>query len=372
MKLLLFTNTFFPTIGGAEFVVHHLASELSRRGHEVCVLAPRPEGLHNGITINYKLSRYRRPLSKRFGLRQLLLPLLMRKFQEGFDLLHCHNAYPPGYVAATFKKFFPQVPVVITCHGTDIMASERLRQNQRIDRRLCYGVQSADIVTAISTSMQAEILSAGVEASKIRLIHNGVDLAAFQQAGEYEYPRPFIFSMGGLRRRKGFDILLRAMQIVVSKNTELDLLLAGDGIEAENLHALHSELQLGERVRFLGNVHAKEKVALYQACEFFVCPSRWEEPFGMINIEAMAAGGICIASRVGGIRDVIDDAVNGVLVDKEDPEVLAAAILELHAEPAKRKEMAVQALKKVQQFNWSLIVDQYEAVYQEQLAKSYV
>lgn len=373
MRILLFTNTYFPVTGGAEFVVHHLAAEFTRRGHSTTVLAPRLKGeMPAGLDIPYPVKRYTRPISKRFGVRQMLAPLLLRHWAEGFDVLHCHNAYPTGYVAATFKLLVPEIPVVLTCHGTDIMASERLRQDPRLDARIRKAVKAVDAVTAIGESMRREILDAGAPPENVRLIPNGVDWPAFQQAEAWPHPRPYVFSLGGFRPRKGFDVLLQAMKIVAEKNTGVDLLLAGDGREMDALRALHASLGLGDRVQFLGVVHGDDKRRLFAGCEFFVCPSRWEEPFGLINLEAMAAGKACVASRVGAIPDVVLDGKTGVLVEKDDPQALADAMLARLADPGATRAMGERGREVAKAYDWPAIADAFLALYAEQVERAHV
>ena len=364
MNILLFTNTFFPVTGGAEFVVHHLATELQKRGHHVSVLAPHLRGDMPAVPIAYPVHYYRKPVSQRIGVWMLLWPLTRAWRRQRFDILHCHNAYPPGFVAASFQRLHPSVKTVITCHGTDIMAGERLRKHSRLDARVRKAVAAADRVTAISTSMRAEILAAGALPERVVLIPNGVDLAAFQSDMPVTSPAPYIFSMGSFRPRKGFDILLRALAIALPQAPELTCRIAGDGKAAAALRALSVELNLGGRVQFLGNVHGAAKLAQLRGCEFFVCPSRWQEPFGLINLEAMAAGKTVVATAVGGIPDVVHENQNGVLVLGEDPQALAAAILKLHSDTKLRDRLARQAAVDVQAYDWPRLVDQYEALYQ--------
>src|SRR5512139_4176911 len=126
MKVCLFTPIFLPTLGGVGVVIHQLASFLADGGHQVTVLAPKRRGENDRTDVSYRIFRYQRPSSKRFGVHQLLFYLIWEKMARGFDILHCHSAYPQGYVGASFKKIF-KTPLVITSHG-DLIMGERVRE----------------------------------------------------------------------------------------------------------------------------------------------------------------------------------------------------------------------------------------------------
>src|SRR5574341_2245571 len=104
MRLGFYTFSFLPTVGGAEILLHGLAESLVERAHEVTVWAPRVRGKDNRITTRYRLRRYARPSSKRFGARQTLPMLVLETWRRRPDVLHCHGAYPAGYVGAAFKR----------------------------------------------------------------------------------------------------------------------------------------------------------------------------------------------------------------------------------------------------------------------------
>src|SRR5512143_128458 len=128
MRILFYTASFLPTVGGAEQMLHYLASSMTARGHQATVLAPVVRNADNAVEAGYKVVRYQRPSSKRFGVRQVLLYLVREKLRGGFDVLHCHGAYPPGYVGASYKRLF-DTPFVIRPHGADILPGEHIQAN---------------------------------------------------------------------------------------------------------------------------------------------------------------------------------------------------------------------------------------------------
>ena len=169
-----------------------------------------------------------------------------------------------------------------------------------------------------------------------------------------------MFAIGRHVRQKGFDILLRAYAGAALPGR--DLLLAGDGPEKGSLEKLAAELGLGSQVHFLGRTDRKTTASLFAGCEWFVLPSR-EEPFGIVNLEAMAAGKAIIATRVGGVPEIVADGVNGILVEKENVAALAAALRQLAGNPAQRAQLGAAGRTRAQQFAWPNIAERYAAVY---------
>jgi len=358
-----FTSTFFPRIGGVEIVVSNLARQQTELGHRVMVLTPRIRGTDNHVELPYRVAHYSRPSSKRYLTRQVLFRLLWEHFRMPFDVLHCHSAYPHGYVASTFSQL-TGVPVVITPHGpTDILRDEQIRKNPKLLKRLAKGLRTATSITAISQHIDTEIMSVGgIGRDKVFVIPNGVTLADFEGVEPYRHKCPYIFAMGRMVPQKGFDLLIHAFARVIEKTENLNLLLAGEGVHRQDYERLAKELGLGGRVEFLGLVQGRQKVAFMEGAEFFVCPSRFE-PFGIVVLEALAAGVPVIAHRVGGIVDIVEEGVEGHLVNPENTRELADKILDLHSSPDRRAQFAKMASIKAQDYDWTKINQRYMDVY---------
>lgn len=135
MRLGFYTFSFLPVMGGAELLLHGLAEALVERGHAVTVWAPRVRGAENRVAARYRLRRYARPSSKRFGVRQTLPRLLLETWGRRPDVLHCHGAYPAGYVGAAFKRL-TGTPMVIRPHGADILPGEWIAGDARLAARM--------------------------------------------------------------------------------------------------------------------------------------------------------------------------------------------------------------------------------------------
>lgn len=365
MRVCLFTPVFLPTLGGVGIVVHQLASFLTQEGHQVTVMVHKRRGEDSGIVLPYRVVRCRRPFSKRFGFRQVIFYLMWEKVSRGLDILHCHAAYPQGYIGATFKRIF-KTPLIITSHG-DLIKGERIREDAKLAERAKKAMSVSDAVTAISHYMKEESMEAGAPEEKIHTIPNGVDLEEFESEEKFIFKTPYIFSMGILRKVKGFDILIRAFRQVKKVHPEISLMIGGGGKEKESLKKLADALRLGDSIHFLDVVLGKEKIKLLKGCEFYVCSALREEPFSNSTLEAFASGKTVVASDIGGIPDLVRDGINGLLVPPGDSDLLAKRMIELLDKPALVLKMSTHARETSKQFDLKMTMSQYLHLYEKLL-----
>ena len=358
MRICFFTDTFLPLVGGAEMVLHHLASRLAAGGDDVTVLAPRVRGADNRVDAGYSVHRYAKPSSKRYGVHQLLLPLSLLHLRRRFDVLHCHAGYPPAHVGRTFRKLFG-VPMVVRPHGSDVVPGGRIRRNPRLEARLVRALGAADAVVAQGAYLRDLVLDLGVDPARIHVIHNGVDIEAFAEGEPFGHPRPYVLALGNLIHRKGFDVLLRAWAALA--DPPADLLLAGDGEQRAALGTLLRELGVGGTVQFVGAVSGRRKVELYRSAAFLVCPSR-AEPFSNVILEGLAAGLPVVASAVGGNLELAGGD-HGLLVPPEDDMALAGALRTLLENPGRLQKMKVAVPDFIRPFDWARTAGRYRDLY---------
>jgi glycosyltransferase involved in cell wall biosynthesis len=238
------------------------------------------------------------------------------------QVAHTHGALA-GRVAAALSG----ARIVYTKHGL------AHAEEQAIQVRSAGGLAKkaavrlmADRIVAVSEAVKRALVAQGADPGRIRVIPGGVDLAP------YDNPRPLmpnvLGSMGRLQTEKGFDILLQAMRELPP---EVRLLLGGEGLLEQELARQVADLGLRQRVDLLGFV--PDVPAFHNRTGLFVLASR-SEGLGLVIAEAMAAGRPVVATRVGGIPEVVVDGETGLLVAPEDPGALAAAIRRLLADPA--------------------------------------
>ena len=194
---------------------------------------------------------------------------------------------------------------------------------------------------------------------KSAVVGNGIYLEDFESAPNYRHPRRYILSIANFIYKKGQDILIHAFYILHQKHPDIDLLLAGDGSEKNKCIDLTKKLGISDSVKFLGKVERSKIPSLLAGCEVFVLPSR-KEPFGIVILEAMESKKPIVATRVGGVPEIIEHMENGILVEPENPKELARAIEPLFNNLEMKQYLAEKGYETVlKKFSWSYIAEKY-------------
>lgn len=367
MRICFYANSFLPNVGGAQMVLHHLVTQLTRSGETAVVLAPSLPRRDSPVPLTYPVSRYRRPSFRYFGVRRTLVHLMRLHWRHRFQVLHCHAGYPTAYVGATFKAWFG-IPLVVRPYGgDDIRPGGRTRRHPWLARRLSRALTAADAVIAQGSFLREIILGLGVAEQRVHVIHNGVDLAAFAHGTPFPHPRPYILGLGNLAWHKGFDILLRAYARLPQPAP--DVLIAGPGAERPQLETLACQLGIRHRITFIGFIHGQEKVNLLRSALCLVCPSR-REAFSNVILEALAAGLPVIASAVGGNPELLRDGAHGLLFPSEDAAALAQALRGVLDTPALLAHLRAAIPDYIRDFDWPVVAERYRALYRELIVAS--
>lgn len=365
MRICSFADTFLPLIGGAQTVLHNLATELTQRGDQFSVLAPFVRGQNNHVNGIYPVHRYISPLTKRYGVRQLLLPLGWRYLRDRFEILHCHSAYPCAYVAKTFKRA-TGIPYVVRPYGGDVLSESRVCKHARLKARVQSTLANADAVIAQGRFLRDVILKLGVPEKRVHTVNNGVDLKAFSHGNPFPHVRPYVLGMGNLVKRKGFDLLIQAY--AQCRPNDVDLLIAGDGIERPSLEKMAADLNVSSRVRFVGHVEGQTKVDVYRTALCLFCPSR-SEPFSNVILESLASGLPVIASATGGNEEQITHGEHGLLFPSEDVAAMADTMTRVLSEPHLLSQMRAKVPPFIQRFDWPQVALQYRRIYESVLGQ---
>jgi glycosyltransferase involved in cell wall biosynthesis len=356
-------------------VVHHLAQEFLRAGHQVLIVTNRyPRTLLetemiDGIPIRrmqFLYPQLRFVKEKRFDLPAASfwfvlfttwrLGRTIRKFKP--DVINLHYLGAPGYFLSILRAFMC-FPWVVSLHGGDVDGEPHLsRQGKRLFRR---ATRQADIVTACSKdlAMQAIALSPSLE-KELRVIHNGVDVPTFAMAQRYEHPKPYVAAVGQLVEHKGFDLLIDSFGDVAGANPDIDLLIAGEGDSHQKLTTLIETRGLFGRAHLLGRVDEGTVASLMAGSLFVAVPSR-REPFGIVALEGMAAGKTVLATPVGGISEFLPNGINRHVAPER--KAWAAALDELLA-AAKRGQLNGESNRVVAEgYEWKQVAARYLEVY---------
>lgn len=321
--------------GGGEYQVLGLMTSLSARGHENHLLCHPRGALHRAaeargiVTFPIKVSNDVdfRPV---WSLRRLIR-------REGYDIVHFHTKRAHA-LSLLLGRARPALRYVAT------RRMDYPVKRSWYTRRLYNEI--ADGVIAISHKIAAVLAAGGVHSEKIRVIHSGIDPAPFQRARAQgaQSAGPVVGTVAVLEERKGHRFLLEAAALLKAQGYRLRYRLAGDGSQRDFLEKRARELGLAEEVTFLGFV--RDVPGFLSMIDIFVLPSLYEG-LGIAVLEAMAAGTPVVASRTGGIPELVADQVTGLLVPPQDSQALARAIAHLMSQSGMRQRMGANGRDKV-------------------------
>ena len=376
--------TCYPTYGGSGVVATELGIELAALGHEIHFISYsqpfRLNGRDDGIFYHeVPVSNY--PLFE-FPPYDLALASRMAEVAEYYalDLLHVHYAIPHSVSALLARQMLAargrHLPFVTTLHGTDITLVGLDRSYLPITR---HAIQQSDGVTAISNYLREKTIADFEVTRPIETITNFVNCDVYTPAADtarnekacdrrrhFAAPNePILMHLSNFRPVKRVADVVRVFAHV-ARELPAQLVLVGDGPDRSQAEWLVHDLGIQSRVHFLGK---QERVSeLLALADLFLMPSEMES-FGLAALEAMACKVPSIATRVGGVPELIDDGVTGLLFPVGDVESMAAGALNLLGDPARLNAMRETARKTAQKrFCANLVVPQYARFYERVLA----
>jgi glycosyltransferase involved in cell wall biosynthesis len=296
--------------------------------------------------------------------RQLLL--------QGANLINIHCVSGNAFYALRSARRLC-VPLVVTLHGELTMdAKDIYRRSHVLPRLLKRLMVDADAVTACSTQTLTEAQEfTGVEVGdRGSVIRGGVDMDEFAKAEPEHRRRPYLLAAGRHVHAKGLDVLIDAYRLVLERHPAApDLVIAGDGEERTELQTRAATHGIADRIEFVGQCDRARIARLFKGCACFVLPSR-HEPLGIVNLEAMAAGKPVIATRVGGVPEVVIDGVTGLLTSPGDPVDLANGVCRLLENPTLAERLGKAGARNVASFDWPSVAEHYDRVYDDACARA--
>lgn len=347
--------------GGVQVHVRELAEHLLGRGHEILVVAPtrappaQPWVASVGSPIDIPYNDSNAPIDPRPWSRRAVRHVLAT---FGPEVIHAHQPTAPS--TGLWATLEARAPVVGTFHSGATrarlydLAAPVLR---RAARRLAV---------RIAVSERAAAFERARIGGEYRVVPNGVDVQRFATADPAELgPGRKLLFVGRLDERKGFPVAVAAFAELAATRPDLHLVVVGDGPERTALAMLPTALRA--RVTMLGHVPNAELPPIHAACDLYLGPSTGGESFGIVVVEAMAAGLPVVASDTPGYDEVVTDATDGLLVPPRDVGALAGAagrVLDDHALAAR---LAAAGRARAAGFDWSVVIEQIEACYGEAL-----
>jgi L-malate glycosyltransferase len=358
--------TCYPTYGGSGIVATELGLELAHRGHEVHFISyANPIRLDPGTPGIYyhevEVSTY--PLFQ-YPPYTLALASRMTEVAERhrLDLLHVHYAIPHSIAALLAQQMTTgrRLPFITTLHGTDITLVGTDRSYFPITK---FSIERSDGITTISEYMRRRTVDVFGVRNPIQVIHNFVNCELYRPAEEARADgRKRILHISNFRPVKRVLDCISAFA-KVRKEVDAELVMAGDGPERGPVEQLARELGVDRDVRFLGKQDHMER--LIPRMHALHLPSEMEA-FGLAALEAMACGVPPVATRTGGVPDLITHGVDGFTEPVGDTDAQAERLIQLLIDPKLHAEMAAHARKTAQtRFSTDLIIPQYEAYYEQ-------
>jgi glycosyltransferase involved in cell wall biosynthesis len=363
VRVLVWAETFWPAIGGVEILAAKLLPELAARGHQLIVVTPEGPDRVVGRAQHGDIPVHRLPLWAAVQARNLerlmwarqQVAQLRRAFKP--ELVHVYVVGPSLFFQRQTAHAHP-APVLVSLH----QANED--RALRPDTSLGATLRSADWIAACSAAVLRETRRQLPEVTP----RSSAILNALEMPGVSPAPLPFdpprLLCLGRLVRPKGFDLALEAFARLVDRFPAARLVVAGDGDARPELERQGVELRLAGRVDFPGWVDPADVPDLINASTMIIMPSRCDESFGLVALQAAQMARPVVATRVGGLPEVVVHPETGLLVDKEDPRALAEAIASLLSDPPAAGRMGEATRRRAQEvFSWEGHVDAYDALY---------
>jgi phosphatidylinositol alpha-mannosyltransferase len=342
--------------GGVQAQVLGLARELRRIGHEVRVLAPcdgpppEPFVTPLGNSLPTAANGSVAPLAPD---PSAALRTIRALNDEAFDIIHLHEPIVPGpTVTALLLKL---APTVGTFHAAGDSTSYRV-----LNKTARWAAEH--LTTRVAVSDSAKELAHRYLGGEYTTLFNGIELQRYQRPHVEREETPTIFFCGRYEPRKGLEVLLQAMSHVPA---DVTLWIASDGIGIDDLQNTYGA---DTRIKWLGRISEEDKLNRLARCSVFCAPSLRGESFGIVLLEAMAAGAPLVASNISGYNNVASNDVNALLVEPGNPVELAKSIMRSCDEPELRHTLVKGGYERATDFSMQRLAEQYLSIYRQLLS----
>jgi N-acetyl-alpha-D-glucosaminyl L-malate synthase BshA len=369
MKIAILVPLFPPRwLAGTEIATYNIAQHLAKRGHEVHVITSLDEGLpKESLEQGFYVHRISFPRVGFLGIIVFWLKALLRLQRLKPNLVHSQGVSIGMGIPGVLAKKFLRIPSVVYGQGSDIYLPRLFKELV-----LKLVLRNADAVIALTGDMKGQVQK--IWKRDVFVIPNGIDLGRFDKLPRDEMrvklqakadDRLIIF-VGRFRPEKAVKYLIEALAIVRQKDQSVRLLLVGEGPEEDNLKQLVRQFNLGDCVEFAGQIPNEQVPQYLAAADIFILPSL-SEGFPNVVLEAMAVGLPVVASRVGGLPEIIEEGENGFLVEPKKPEQIADRTLLLLGNDQLRIRISRNNRAKAKGYSLEAVVDRLEEIYQNHL-----
>ncbi len=386
MNILLLAENWPPRIGGIEKYLTNIAKGLQELpGNKVTVIAPaiisknasrlpiiRPQTAGDSEAhaqgadrLNWRADYNIQVTRRRFFwpfMKPKWLPLFVYLYRlasrEKIDVVLCGKALFEGLIGYYLKKYL-NIPYIVFTYAMEIAEWEK---SLAAKKKLVRVLKNADKIVCINELTRKQLLKLGANERHLGKIYPGVEEKYFNAKAstdiqeKYSVNQPYIISVGRLIPRKGFDNLIEAYSMLdQTKYSDVNLVIIGDGPEHERLEALAQKLYV--QPKFLGPVPDEDLPALYAGAELFALTpkeiARDIEGFGIVYLEANAAGIPVIGTRTGGVPEAVEHNKTGLLVESENPKSIKDACEQLLANKNKTRSLGISGRERARhEFTW--------------------
>ena len=366
MKILFWTGKFWPHIGGTATFATRLLPVLKQRGYEILVVAAQSspnqpsQDTFKGIPVKrfpfWDPNTY--TMIERLAMTKKNVGILKREFSP--DLIHLSSMNMGHFFHLETKETHP-APVVVTLHGYNDSKEVTPQNLSSLEEKV---LKSANWVTGVSHDLMDKFRKLIPDIiPRSTVIHNGLDLPPVLPT-PLPFNPPILLYLGRLVKEKGIDVALSAFPQILARFPKTRMVIAGDGPEGPSLAKQARSLGIRDSVDFLGWVSPDDVSGLINTASVVVIPSRWEEPFGFVALEAGLMGRPVVATRVGGLSEIIVHSKTGLLVTNEDSQELGEAIQHLLGHFLMAEQMGRAARQHaMKNFNLGRCADAYDALY---------
>jgi len=362
--------------GGTEIAAYNLAVNMANRGNEIEVFTTSIDSC-NSLEIYPNMRIHRHATNFKIASANASFKLIYKPLNYDLDIIHAHSPIPYSDLPALLYAKRKKVPFVLTYQfdGQETGGSFMRNTGVAVYNKLFINkvLGHADVIIATTKSYVNESPFLRGYKDKIVVIPNGINIEEVTTTYTQEecrnklgLPRDtqIILFFGSLVPYKGPDVLLKSFKKVKKGFPKVKLIFAGRGQMLDELRKLSKELGLENHVTFVGFVDDDLKPLYYKASDIFCLPSTtMAESFGIVNLEAMAAGIPIIASNLGGMPDIVQEGINGLLAKPGDFQSLADALTCLLKNEDMRKKMGNNGRKLVTDYSWDKIAKETEQLY---------
>ncbi len=403
VRVTVLTSSYprFPGDGTAPFV-QSICEHLVKLGHLIEVVAPYDPAVRKQISGHVVMHWFRYTLVKRWHIMGyakslvgdnhfrggvfFLLPFylgaqfwctLRVALKQKAELIHAHWLLPNGLVGM-WAAYLLHIPLVVSLHGSDVFVAQRNWLFRCVAR---WVLRCATVVTACSEDLYRSALSLGASMDRVRLITWGVDHFRFHpqipplSRSEFGLREDdfVVIALGRIVPKKGFDILVRALPLLLKSYPNVHIVIGGDGVQREELLRLAAELKVSEHLHMPGQISWDRVPAFLAMGDVFVLPSKRDtsgnsDGLPTVLLEAMALGKPIVATNIGGVPLVITDGVNGLLCPSGDHNSLSQSIGLLVQDTSLRQRLGQSARRSVEeQFNWQEVARRFTEIFNQSI-----